>query len=652
MNTREAAMAVNQRPPVLVVDDNPATLYSTSHVLRSVGLEVIEATTGMEAIAKARTGPSLIVLDINLPDIDGFQVCRELRGMPQTTRIPVIYLSATFVDDVDKVQGVNAGADGYLTHPVEPPVLIATVNAFLRARRAEQAVETTEAKFKAVFDNALNGIALFSDELIFIDVNASMCGILGRERDAIVGRHVSAFSPKEQQLVNAEITAALESEGAWRGTLPVLNASGEHVELEWNVSMHSAPDVRLAIVNNVTERTARQAERERLLINERLARAEAEEANRLKDEFLAALSHELRTPLNAIVGYSRVLQMLPVAKNPDVLASIDAIERNARVQAQLISDLLDISRITSGKLQLDRQWFKVADAVQSALASTQNAAKAKKVRMDLQLDPAVESIWWDPSRFHQVVWNLVDNAVKFSAAGGTVHIRITQTAGTVDLEVQDHGRGIAVDFLPHVFERFRQEDSTIKRGHGGLGLGLAVVHQLVSAHGGTISVSSAGEGQGASFVVRLPRVTLAEHPANVEPLENVPHGQLRDVRVLVVEDNDDARALIRRVLTEASAHVLDVPDVESALGALSTFTPDVLVSDVGMPGQDGYDLIRQVRQAGWSPQLLPAIALTAYARENDRLRALNAGYQAHFIKPPDIRLFLAEIRDLVNKRPE
>lgn len=192
----------------------------------------------------------------------------------------------------------------------------------------------------------------------------------------------------------------------------------------------------------------------------------------------------------------------------------------------------------------------------------------------------------------------------------------------------------------------------MKRGHGGLGLGLAVVHQLVTAHAGTISVSSAGEGQGATFLVRLPRVTLAEHPDTVEPPANVPHGQLRDLRVLVVEDNDDARALIRRVLTEASAHVLDVSDVESALGALSTFTPDVLVSDVGMPGQDGYDLIRKVREAGWSPQLLPAIALTAYARENDRLRALNAGYQAHFIKPPDVALFLAEVRALVTRRPE
>jgi PAS domain S-box-containing protein len=646
-------MANEGRVSILVVDDHPASLYSTSHILRAVGMEVVEAATGAEAIARALEGPSLIVLDINLPDIDGFEVCRRLRALPQTRQIPVIYLSATFVDDVDKVQGVNAGADGYLTHPVEPPVLLATVRAFLRVQRAEAAVQESEAKFKAVFDNALNGIALLSDELIFIDVNPSMCRILGREREAIIGRHISAFSPKEQQLANTDMSAALASVGEWRGTLPVLNASGEQVELEWNVSIHSAPHVRLAVVNNVTERLALQAERERLLVNERLARAEAEEANRLKDAFLAALSHELRTPLNAIVGYSRVLQKLPIAKNADALAGIEAIDRNARVQAQLISDLLDISRITSGKLQLDRQWFRPADAVQSALAGTQAAARAKSVTIETEIDPAIERIWWDPSRFHQVVWNLVDNAVKFSKTGGTVYLRLVQTPSSIDLEVRDEGRGIAAEFLPHVFEPFRQEDSTMRRGHGGLGLGLAVVHQLVSAHGGVISAASKGEGLGATFLVRLLRTSFAEpgEPSTAAPLTLPEHrDQLRDVRVLVVEDNDDARALLRRLLTDASAHVLDVSDVEAALGALSTFNPDLLVSDVAMPGQDGFDLIRRVREAGWPPHVLPAIAITAYAREEDRRRALLAGYQAYFTKPPDVERFLAEARTLVDSR--
>ncbi len=345
-------MASNPETSVLVVDDNPATRYSTGRVLRSVGHSVLSAGSGMEAIALAvQAKPDIIVLDINLPDIDGFQVCRELRGRTETRGIPIVYLSATFVDDLDKVQGIDAGADGYLTHPVEPPVLVSTVNALLRARRAEHAVHESEARFKGVFDNALNGIAVLSDDMIVLDLNPSMCQILGRGRDDIVGRHLSAFSLKDQPLDTPEMRASISTTGQWRGVAPLLNAAGRHVELEWSVSLLASSSVHLAIVSDITERVAAESERERLLAGERRARGEAEEANRLKDDFLAALSHELRTPLNAIVGFSRVLQSLPViADSADALYAVNAIERNAWVQAQLISDLLDISRITSGKL--------------------------------------------------------------------------------------------------------------------------------------------------------------------------------------------------------------------------------------------------------------------------------------------------------------
>ena len=635
---------------VLVVDDNPATRYTTSRVLRAVGLTVVEVANGRDAIDKAMDGPDLIVLDINLPDIDGFQVCRELRARAQTQRTPVIYLSATFVDDVDKVEGVNAGADGYLTHPVEPPVLVATVNAFLRARRAEEAEQQSEAKFKAIFDNALNGISLLSADLIFIDVNPSMCHILGRDRDAIVGRHITAFSTKEQALISPDMTQALEATGAWRGTAPVLNASGALVDLEWSISIHSVPEIRLAIVSDITTRKAAEAERESLLVREQLARAEAEQANRLKDDFLAALSHELRTPLSAIVGFSRVLQLRPIADDPQALACVDAIQRNAQVQAQLISDLLDISRITSGKLDLDRQYLSPADAVQSALSSSQNSAKAKNVTIRLSLDRSIESIWWDPTRFQQVVWNLVDNAVKFSPLGGVVDVRLSQGPSTIDLEVRDQGRGISPAFLPYVFDRFRQENAGSRRSHGGLGLGLAVVYQLVTAHGATITASSDGEGRGASFVLRMPRVSASEAPVRAKTTVAAPAGNLRDVRILVVEDNSDARMLIRGILTDAGAVVRDVPDVASALGALSAFRPDALVSDLGMPDRDGFDLIREVRSLGWSADVLPAIALTAFAREEDRRQVLESGYQSHFTKPLDVDRFVNELRRLLDRK--
>ena len=642
-------MSGNREVSVLVVDDNAATRYATSHVLKSVGYSVVTAASGYEALDTAeRERPDLIVLDINLPDIDGFQVCRQLRARPETRRTPITYLSATFVDDADKILGVDAGADGYLTHPVEPPVLIGTVRALLRARRAEDAVQESEARFKAVFDSAMNGIALLTEDLVFLDVNPAMSQMLERERDAIVGRHLSVFSPNDRHIDIAEITAALNETGRWRGTAPLLSASGAHVELEWHVSRDSVGDARLAIVSDVTQRVAAEAERERLLALERLARAEAENANRLKDDFLAALSHELRTPLNAIVGFSRLLQRSPlIANDADALNRVNAIERNAWVQARLISDLLDVSRITAGKLELDRQRLSPADAVAAALASLQGLSKLRGVTINADLDRDVETIWWDPSRFQQVVWNLVDNAVKFSANGGVVEVHLTQTPNAVEFRVTDHGQGISPEFLPHVFERFRQEQSSARRGYGGLGLGLAIVHELVTAHGGMITVSSGGEGQGATFLVRLPRVFVAGAVADGTAQPIAAGLDLAGRRILVVEDNEDARTLLQEVLGEMRGEVRGVGSVAQALDVLDAFDPHLLISDLAMPGSDGFDLIREVRERGWDAQRLPAVALSAFAREEDRQRALEAGYQLHFGKPPDLTALLIQLAGLL-----
>ena len=634
---------------LLVVDDNAATRYATSHVLKSVGYMVMTAATGYEALETAeRVRPDLIVLDINLPDIDGFEVCRQLRARPETRRTPITYLSATFVDDADKILGVDAGADGYLTHPVEAPVLIGTVRALLRARRAEDAVQESEARFKAVFESAMNGIALLTDDLVFLDVNPAMSQMLQRERDAIVGRHLSVFSLTDRQVDIAAITVALNESGRWRGTAPLLSANGGHVELEWHISRDSGGDTHLAIVSDVTQRVAAEAERERLLALERLARAEAENANRLKDDFLAALSHELRTPLNAIVGFSRLLQRSPlIANDADALNRVNAIERNAWVQARLISDLLDVSRITAGKLELDRQRLSPVDAVASALASLQGLSKLKGVTINAQLDRDVETIWWDPSRFQQVVWNLVDNAVKFSVKGGVVDVHLAQTASAVEFRVTDGGQGITAEFLPHVFERFRQEQSSARRGYGGLGLGLAIVHELVTAHGGMITATSPGEGQGATFVVRLPRVIATSSVADGKVQASPPTLDLAGRRILVVEDNEDARALLQEVLGEMRGNVRGVGTVAQALEAIDDFAPHLLLSDLAMPGRDGFDLIREVRERGWDAQRLPAVALSAFAREEDRQRALAAGYQLHFGKPPDLTALLIQLTGLL-----
>jgi PAS domain S-box-containing protein len=642
-----------QPETILVVDDNPATLYSTARILRGAGFNVVEAETGLDAVGCAcRGGVDLVVLDVNLPDIDGFEVCRRIRSDTACSRLPVIHLSATFVQDTDKVHGLEVGADGYLTHPVEPPVLVATVNAFLRTRRAEDAMRRSEARFRAVFENALDGIALISEDQIYLDVNPAMCRLLGLARDAIVGKHASVFIPADHKHQSEAAARALDADGSWRGHLPLIRSDGGTVPLEWSVSRHSLPGVRLAVVTDVTERLAIEREREQLLSSERAARSEAERANRLKDDFLATLSHELRTPLNAIVGWSQVLRT-PSATREDLAEGLESIERNARVQAQLIDDLLDVARITSGKLRLDVQSIDPAAVVDAALQAVAPAARAKGIELHTALDPHAGRVSADASRLQQVVWNLVNNAVKFTPRGGRIDVRLARADQHIEIAVADNGQGIPPDLLPHLFERFRQGDARTTRSHGGLGLGLAIVKQLVEMHGGTVGAASEGEGHGATFVVRIP-LSAAPHAEDGPPpaagasayaapaadgTQAAPRPlaftRLPGVRVLVVDGEADALVLLTRVLRESAAEVAGAGGVPQALALVDSFRPHVLVSDIGMPMQDGYDLIRIVRSRGHTPHDLPAVALTAFARPEDRRRALAAGYQAHVAKPVD-----------------
>jgi PAS domain S-box-containing protein len=632
---------------VLVVDDNGPKRYSTTRILRSAGFVVLEAATGREALERSAENPDLIVLDVNLPDMDGFEVCRRLRAEPRTARTPIVHLSATFVDDVDKVQGLESGADGYITQPVEPPVLIATVRAFLRARTAEEALRQSEAKFKAVFEQALNGIALVSEDLHYIDVNPAVCGTLGRAREDLLGRPIASFVPEGALPQIAEIRDALDAAGSWRGVMPVIRSDGGEVQLEWSVSVHSLPHTRLAITTDISRQKAVEADRERLLTSERAARADAERANRLKDDFLAALSHEIRTPLNAIVGWSHVLRGSLVGAGEPVTGGIEAIERNARVLTQLIADLLDVSRIAAGKLAMDLEWFDPNGAAEAAVAALMPPAQARGVLIELSLDPEVGDVFWDQARFQQVIWNLVDNAVKFSRPGGTVQVRVSGSEHETVLMVRDEGQGIAREFLPHVFERFRQEDPSTTRRYRGLGLGLTIVKQLVEAHDGTVAVDSEGAGHGATFTVRLPRQTV---PGGSRPDAGRHHTRrLGGIRVLVVEDDYDARILVSRILREAAAEVRDLSDVSSALNELDTFHPDLIVSDIGMPREDGYDFIRAIRERGYGPASLPAIALTAFARAEDKDRALQAGYQVHLTKPVNTERLIEVAARLVHE---
>src|SRR5690349_16465175 len=473
-----------QAPPatLLVVDDNAPSRYATSRVLRGAGFAVLEAASGQEALTLAQHEPDLIVLDVNLPDIDGFEVCRQLRARPDTARTPVIHLSATFTNAADQVRGLQGGADGYITSPVEAPVLIATVNAFLRTRRAEEAMRASEAKFKAVFEQALDGIVLFDEQMHVLDVNPAACRSFDHDCESMVGRPLTDFVPAASVRTLVEMDRELAVTGAWRGVFSIMRRDGRLVPLEWSVSVHSAPNTRLALCTDITERTAVEAHRERLLDTEQTARADAERASRLKDDFLAALSHELRTPLNAIVGWAELLKRRIDPNDREQTRGVEAIARNARVQTQLIADLLDISRITSGKLSLDVRWFDPRETIEASVGALAGSAKTQEVSIQTDIE-SIGEIHWDQARFQQVIWNLLDNAVKFSRRGGTVTIRLASAPDGVELSVLDEGRGISPEFLPHIFERFRQEDAGTTRWYGGLGLGLSIVKELVEAHG-------------------------------------------------------------------------------------------------------------------------------------------------------------------------
>ncbi|WOD40475.1 PAS domain-containing protein [Nodosilinea sp. E11] len=418
--------------------------------------------------------------------------------------------------------------------------------------------------------------------------------------------------------------------------LPVQDSSGEITR--W-----------VGTITDVDDKKQLENERARLLDQERVAREAAENANQIKDEFLAILSHELRSPLNPILGWAKLLRTtkLTAAKTEQAL---ETIERNARLQAQLIDDLLDVSRILRGKLVLNHLPTTLNGVIQAALETVYSLVETKGIDLQIQLDSAPVRVYGDANRLQQVVWNLLSNAVKFTPSGGRVTVQLDCLGSWAHIRVSDTGKGIDLDFLPHVFDRFRQADSTTTRDFGGLGLGLAIAHQIVELHHGTIQVESPGEGQGATFTVRLPVTSTA-----VASLKQGTHSthitDLHNVHVMVVEDNGDSRHLITATLQQFGAKVTALPSANDAIAALSHIQPDILVSDIGMPGMDGYMLMQKVRAMGHTHQI-PAIALTSYTTATDQEKMILAGFQKHLPKPMDLAQLVEAVSSLVHPRPE
>ena len=515
------------------------------------------------------------------------------------------------------------------------------VGQFIGRKREEEAVAQEQRRTLAIVNTAIDAVIGMSQTGTITEFNPAAVRMFGYSRDDVLGRDLAAaIIPARLRQQHRDGLSRYLATGIGpfidrRVETVACHADGHEFPVEIAISKVSEGDATVftGFVRDLTARVQAEHEREELLAREARARTEAEAANRAKDEFLATLSHELRTPLNAIVGWTRLL--LDGTMDPrSTTRALEVIDRNAQLLAKLVADILDVSRIITGGLRLDPRPVDMASVIGAAVDAVRPAAAAKNLRLVSHLAGTVRQVQGDPQRLQQIVWNLLSNAVKFTDAGGTVTIELRDDrARRVNVSVSDTGAGIEPLFLPHVFERFRQGDGSASRLHGGLGLGLAIVRHLVELHGGVVQAESAGPGQGSTFTVSLPSIE-SEAPQVLPVVEPPMAGPLDGYRVLVVDDQEDARDLMAAILTKVGARVDTAASAAAALRIIEQTRPDVLLADVGMPGEDGYALIAEVRkQEAPTGARLPAAAVTAYASDRDRKKALAAGYDYHVAKP-------------------
>ncbi|MDZ7991362.1 MAG: ATP-binding protein [Nostoc sp. EfeVER01] len=642
---------------ILLADDN-ADMRDYVNRLLSQQYEVEAVPDGLAALDSARERvPDLVLTDVMMPGLDGFGLLQALRADPQTQKVPIILLSARAGEEA-RVEGLEAGADDYLIKPFSARELLARVEAALKmARLRQEAMEREqglriEAEVaKAHLETVIAGI---QDQFFVLDrewrysfVNEQVAEIVGIPKEELLGKRFWEVFP---DMVKSEFDTQVHRAIAQNTVVQF-----EYFYPAWqrwfeNRVYPFAEGVSI-FVTDISDRKAAEAERDRLLELEQVARTEAERANRIKDEFLAVLSHELRSPLNPILGWAKLLQTREFDA-AGLKKAIATIERNAQLQAQLIEDLLDVSRILQGKLNLKMLPVNLVLVIEAGLETVRLAAEAKNIQIQTMLDASFGQVLGDSGRLQQVIWNLLSNAVKFTPEGGKIDIQLEFVDAQAQITVSDTGKGISSEFLPYVFEYFRQADGTTTRKFGGLGLGLAIVRHLIELHGGTIQAESLGEGQGAIFRVRLPLIKKDLTPKqdiDVAALNPSPPAEiLAGIQILVVDDDDDTRDFHTFVLEQAGAMVTAVTSAKEALQILAQSEPDMLLSDIGMPDMDGYMLMRQVKalQVNQAKQI-PAIALTAYAGEINQQQALESGFQKHLSKPVEPEELIKEIATLI-----
>jgi len=548
---------------ILVVDDIESNLIALEALLGSPSVTVVRAQSGREAVRALRQDEfALILLDVRMPDMDGFETAAAIRTNSGTKSVPIIFVTAHGSTQDQLAKAYALGAADFIEKPIDPEALRAKVRVLTDLTRAVEDVR--------------------------------------RDAEAKHEQHLR----EERQRWETEALRA------------------------------------------------RVADQERATATEHAARLEAENANRLKDEFLATLSHELRSPLNAIVGWAALIRARgPV--EPSFSKGIEAIERNARAQVKLIEDMIDVSRIVAGKLRLETGHADIARVIDRGVETLRPAADRKRLRLTIDVDESLPVIAGDPDRLQQVVANVLSNAVKFTPEDGQISIKASGDQSFVTISVIDSGVGISADFLAHVFDRFRQGEGGSTRKHGGLGIGLSLARHLVELHGGTIEARSDGIGKGATFVIRLPvRVAAPPGDAEAHRTDAASAVSLSNVRVLAVDDDADTRDLLREILENVGARVLAVGSAAEALASLSSWRPTILISDIGMPDRDGTSLIRDIRALpNQSLNAIPAIALSAYGSGEDAERARAAGFQVHVAKPVEPAQLIEIIASLLSPGP-
>ncbi|MBD2343005.1 hybrid sensor histidine kinase/response regulator [Anabaena subtropica] len=650
---------------ILLVDDKVENLLALEAILERLGANLVRATSGEEALrCLLHQDFAVILLDVQMPGMDGFETATLIRNRGRSRQTPIIFLTAFSTSEQMLFKGYALGAVDYLLKPIDANILTSKVTVFVELFKKTQAIQRQAAQLAAI-----NAELRQSEERFRSLSTCSPVGIF--ETDA-EGR-CNYTNPRYQAICGLDATESLDKrwlesvhredrERAIASWSTYIYQGGDYSDefrfqtvddrLRW-VQVRSSPMLSgngelLGYVGTLEDITARKQSEEirAQVIYEQTARQEAEAANRMKDEFLAVLSHELRTPLTSMLGWSKILRAKKLDEKATAKA-LEAIERNANSQVQLIEDILDVSRIIRGQLRLNLSPVNLITVVEAALEAVRPLADTKSITIETALDYTLSPVSGDSARLQQIVWNLLTNAIKFTPKEGKVEVRLeginSELSGDLthaQIQVIDTGIGIESAFLPKVFERFRQADSTTTRSHNGLGLGLAIVRHLVELHNATIFAESQGVGKGATFTVRFPLMqeNRETQPAPTEntSVDSANSSPLAGLKVLIVDDEADTRNFLGFLFEEYGAISSTTASVEAALAVIEQLKPDILVSDIGMAEQDGYTLIRKLRSL--PPEQggkIPAIALTAYSREEDRQQVVESGFQHHLSKPVD-----------------